>query len=213
MIGWQGFAFTLMKNPHLTFADVGSPRLSGHARSTTDTLTLTAGGADIWEARDEFHFAYTPVAGDFEFTARIDSLGMADVYTKAGLMGRASLEADAAHVCFFSFGDNQPRNNNNGGIEFQSRPEDGGTCAATYPPLPLSAEPDFPVEFPNAWLQLARQGDTFICRFSQDGVHWKTYTKHQQALPVSLLVGLAVTSHHVDQRVKVVFSQLALQVA
>ena len=185
--------------------------LSGRTSLAAGTLAITAGGADIWESRDEFHFAHAPIAGGFEFTARFDSLTMADVYTKAGLMVRASLEADAAHVFFFAFGDNQPRNHNNGGIEFQSRVEDGGTCQASYPPSPLPAEPDFPVEFPLVWLKLSRQGDTFTSQFSPDGVQWKIYGVHRQVLPASVLVGLAVTSHQVEQTVDAVFSQVTLK--
>lgn len=200
-----------MNLPRFVSVDVGAPSLSGRTSFSAGTLAITAGGADIWESRDEFHFAHAPVVGDFEFTVTLDSLSMADVYTKAGLMVRTSLEADAAHVFFFAFGDNQPRNNNNGGIEFQFRAEDGGTCQASYPPLPLPTEPEFPVNFPDVWLKLSREGDTFTSQFSQDGVQWKNYGVHRQVLPASILVGLAVTSHHVEKTVDAVFSQVAFK--
>ena len=81
-----------------------------------------AGGEDIWGERDEFHFAYVPVSAKFrDGCPRPISLDMADLYKKAGLMLHASLENGAEHAMLLAFGDNQLRNKNNGGFEFQSR--------------------------------------------------------------------------------------------
>ena len=94
----------------------------------------------------------------------------------------------------------EPRNNNNGGLEFQFRKEEGGQCAAVYPPQPLPAEPDFPVAFTHVWLKLVRRGDTFTAMFSRDATIWKTYSTHSQDLPKSGFLGLAVTAHNDAQR-------------
>jgi hypothetical protein len=106
------------------------------------------------------------------------------------------------------FGDNQSRNKNNGGLEFQSRVAANGPCHAIYPPQPLPAQPDFPVHYPNVWLKLIRAGDSFTSQSSQDGKHWKTFSVHQQPFPAAAYLGLAVTSHNVSQPSKAVFSQL-----
>jgi hypothetical protein len=198
-----------MKTLSLNGLDVGSPRLSGTTKQTADRYELVAGGEDIWGTRDEFHFAQTQVTGDFEMSARIESLGMADVYTKAGLMLRASLEAGASHVMLLAFGDNQSRNKNNGGVEFQSRLAPNAPCSGIYPPQPLPPVPDFPVNFPNGWLKLIRRGDIFTSQTSRDGMQWKTFSVHQQDLPPVAYFGLAVTSHNANQTVKAVFSQLS----
>ncbi len=201
-----------MRNiPSLIGTDVGSPRLHGSTLHSAHDTTIVAGGEDVWGTRDEFHFACVPVSGGFEFRARVVSLEMADVYTKAGLMLRGSLEAGAEHAFLLAFGDNQPRNKNNGGLEFQYRETPNGPCTGVYPPQPLPPEPDFPVSFPGVWLKLVRAGDTITGQASRDGERWKTFCVHQQRLPQASYLGLAVTSHDVSRTVKVVFSELDLR--
>ena len=201
---------TKMKASILHGTDIGSPRLRGETRQTSAAIHVLAGGADIWGARDEGHFAYLPVSEDFEIGVRVDSLEMADLYTKAGIMFRSALSDGAPHVMLVAFGNNEPRNNNNGGLEFQFRRQDGGLCAAIYPPQPLPAAPDFPVAFPQVWLKLARRGDTFTALFSRDGTAWQTYCTHSQNLPQAGFLGLAVTAHNEAQRVSASFSHLLL---
>jgi hypothetical protein len=195
----------------LTGTDVGSPRLHGKTVLSSHGLEIVAGGEDIWGTRDEFHFACTLVSGDCELSVRIVSLTMADVYTKAGVMLRRSLEAGSEHAFLLAFGDNQPRNQNNGGLEFQYREAVDGPCTGIYPPQPLPLEPDFPVSFPGVWLKLIRDGDTITGQSSQDGARWKTFCVHSQRFPQAVYLGLAVTSHHANQTVKGVFSDLAFR--
>jgi nicotinate dehydrogenase subunit B len=197
-----------MTNLFLAPIDIGSPRLPGATKQIGTAVEMVAGGEDIWGTRDEFHFAYTQVAGDFALSIRLESLTMADVYTKAGVMLRASLASGAEHVMLLVFGDNQPRNKNNGGLEFQSRVAANGPCHAIYPPQPLPAQADFPVYYPNVWLKLIRVGDTFTSQTSQDGKRWKTFSVHQQSLPAAAYLGLAATSHNVNQTIQAVFTQL-----
>ena len=47
--------------------DVGSPKIAGYAayNGATQLYTLNAGGVNIWAKRDEFHFAYRRMKGDF----------------------------------------------------------------------------------------------------------------------------------------------------
>jgi hypothetical protein len=194
--------------PFLTGIDVGSPRISGQIVQSGSDVEMVAGGADIWGARDEFHFAYVLAAGNFELSACLVSLTMADVYTKAGLMLRSSLAPGAELAYLLAFGDNQPRNNNNGGLEFQYRQNADGPSTGIYPPQPLPAQPDFPVLFPNVWLKLIREGDTITAQSSRDGEHWKTYCAHRQLLPPAGYLGLAVTSHDAGRSVQAVFRRL-----
>jgi hypothetical protein len=195
---------------NFTSTDIGSPLLTGTSKRAGADIEITAGGRDIWETRDEFHFAHVGVTGDFTLSACLASLTMGDVYTKAGLMLRASLEAGAEHAFLLAFGDNQPRNRNNGGLEFQYRAQAGGPCTGVYPPQPLPAQPDFPVHFPRVWLRLCRRGNTITAENGQDGRTWRTFTMHQQAFPVPAYLGLAVTSHNVNQHVRAVFRQVEL---
>lgn len=198
-----------MPRPTLTSCDIGQPLLSGFMIASDSALSLVAGGRDIWESADQFHFAHTSAPGDFSLRVRLESLSMADVYTKAGLMLRSSLESDAQHALLLAFGDNQPRNNNNGGIEFQQRDRRAGPCHATYPAKPLPAIPDFPVDYPNVWLGLARKGARLTAEFSRDGVTWKRYCEVELGFEAHYL-GLAVTSHNETRTVAATFSHLEL---
>ena len=192
----------------LSGVDIGAPKLPGSTEQTGPDLILVAGGSDIWDRRDEFHFAQTRVSGDFTLSLRVLSLQMADLYTKVGIMLRASLDAGAAHVMLLTFGDNQPRNKNNGGLEFQFRATDNGPCAGLYPPQPLPDVPQFPADLPDHWLKLSRSGDVFTGAYSADGKAWVTFCTHRQRLPETALLGLAVTSHNVEKSVTARFSDL-----
>ena len=194
----------------LAGVDVGSPHLVGETKPLPDGFEIVAGGEDIWGTRDEFHFAHTHLMGNFSLSVRLVSLTMADVYTKAGLMIRTSLEAGAEHALLLAFGDNQPRNKNNGGIEFQYRLRPNGDCVGIYPPQPLPSQPDFPVKFPAVWLKLSRAGKTIAGEYSQDGERWQRFGVHRQSFPESVYVGLAVTSHNGKQTVRSVFSDFCL---
>jgi len=53
------------------------------------SYTMLGGGADIWDASEQFFYAYYPVTGHFDMRVRVQWLESADTCTKAGLMVRA----------------------------------------------------------------------------------------------------------------------------
>jgi hypothetical protein len=53
--------------------DVGSPQIQGSAKRVEDGWDVVAGGADIWERTDQFHFVYKQIAGDFDIAVRIET--------------------------------------------------------------------------------------------------------------------------------------------
>jgi hypothetical protein len=179
----------------LNHTDIGGPRLRGSVTYFDEGYEITAGGSDIWGARDEFHFLYAMQEGDFDFRVRLESLSLADLYTKAGIMARESIAEDGRHVYFHIFPDNSDRNRNNGGYEYQYRRARGRAMKAIYPPT-AADDPRFPVKFPNTWLRLVRIGNVFTGYFSADGRDWEVYAAFGLALPRSLFLGMAVTSHN-----------------
>jgi TolB protein len=58
-------------------ADVGAPKLEGSAvyDAATQEYTLKAGGVNMWGRRDEFHFAWKLMRGDFILQARVELVG------------------------------------------------------------------------------------------------------------------------------------------
>jgi hypothetical protein len=176
-------------------SDIGNPAIAGSVNISGDGFEITAGGADIWGIKDEFNFVYVERTGDFDFVTCIESLSAPHLYTKAGLMAREELTPGSRHIYFQVFPNNNARNKNNGGYEFQYRQMKDGEMKAIYP---KSAEgsPEFPVSYPNTWVRLQRVNNNFTGYFSNDGINWKVYTNYSLELPAKVYIGLAVTSHN-----------------
>lgn len=173
-----------------TGQDIGGPALAGSTTREGSFVTIKAGGTDIWGTTDQFHFASQLRSGDFDVSVRVESVTQADLYTKTGLMVRDSLAPNARHVMALVFPSNAARNNNNGGYEFQYRATTGGNATALYPPAPQPM-----VSYPNTWLRMKREGDTFTAYSSADGSDWTEYARTVLALPTQVYFGLAVTAH------------------
>ncbi len=185
--------------------DVGSPQLDGSATPAGSGWDVIAGGADIWETADQFHFVFQEISGDFDIAVRVESFTPAHLYSKAGLMVRESLSAESAHVMFVLFPDDQPRNNNLGAYEMQFRSQGGENCEAIYPVVRPPAPPEFPAAYPNSWLRLARRGDRFSAYASINGRTWKLYGEKVLPLSDTLKVGPALTSHNPETVAKASF--------
>lgn len=173
-----------------TGQDIGGPTLAGSTTRDGDAVTIVAGGDDIWGTTDKFHFASQLRTGDFDISVRVESVVQADLYTKTGLMVRESLAANAKHVMALVFPSNAARNNNVGGYEFQYRATTGGNATALYPALPQPT-----VNYPETWLRMKREGDTFIAYNSSDGFTWTEYQRTTLDMPDQIYFGLAVTAH------------------
>ncbi len=178
-------------------ADIGNPAIAGKVKVLSNGIDIIAGGADIWGVKDEFDYVYVQRTGDFDMATRIESLEAAHLYTKAGIMAREDLTPDCRHIYFQVFSDNNPRNNNNGGYEFQYRQLKAGEMKAIYPKS-SKGTPEFPVAYPNTWLRLQRTGNNFTGYYSTDGKTWKEYTTYTLDLPAKIYLGLAVTSHNMS---------------
>ena len=175
--------------------DVGSPQLAGSATQVQAGWDIIAGGADIWENADQFHFVCKQYSGDFDIAVRVESFAPAHLYSKAGLMIRETLEANSPHLMFLVFSDNSPRNNNLGAYEMQFRSAVGGACQGVYPAVRPPAPAEFPSAYPNSWLRVQRRGNRFSAFASTDGKTWKPYAEQLLALASTVYVGPAVTSH------------------
>lgn len=184
----------LLKTEDFKHTDVGNPAIAGTVIVSEGGFDITAGGADVWGVKDEFNFVYIEKTGDFDFAARIESITATHQYTKAGLMAREDLTPGSRHIYFQVFPNNNPRNKNNGGFEYQYRQITDGEMKAIYP-VRFEGAPDFPVTFPNTWIQLKRIGNKFTGYTSTDGRSWKEYATFTLDLPEKVYLGSAVTSH------------------
>jgi hypothetical protein len=187
--------------------DIGSPSIAGTVKVLNNGFDVIAGGADIWGVKDEFNFVYVERTGDFDLVSRIESLMAANLYTKAGLMAREDLTSGCRHIYFQVFSDNNPRNKNNGGYEFQYRQMKDSLMKAIYPKS-SEGNPEFPVVYPNVWIRLQRINNDFTGYYSTDGKTWKIYTTYNLALPSKIYVGLAVTAHNTSHNASAKFRNI-----
>ncbi len=176
--------------------DVGAPELAGSASPVERGWDITAGGADIWNKTDQFHFVFREISGDFDVAVRVESFTPAHLYSKAGLMIRESLDADSAHLMFLVFSSDAPRNNNLGAYEIQFRPTAGADCQGIYPAVRPPTPPEFPGAYPDSWLRVARRGNQFSAFASTDGKTWRLFGGQVLPLASTVKVGPALTSHN-----------------
>lgn len=188
--------------------DIGNPAIAGSSRIQDNSISITAGGADVWGIKDEFRFSYLEQTGDFDLVARIESLSSPNLYTKAGLMAREELTDNSRHIFFQVFPNNSPRNKNNGGYEFQYRQAKAGEMKAIYPSK-FDGTPEFPVNYPNTWIRLKRAGNNFTGFYSADGKTWKAFASFTTEISKKLYLGLAVTSHNTKESATAIFTDIS----
>ena len=88
--------------------DIGKPKNPGsYVYNPVDQSYLLRGsGYNIWFEKDEFHYMFNRVKGDFMITANFKLEGKgANAHRKTGLMLRASEDADAPHISAVVHGD------------------------------------------------------------------------------------------------------------
>jgi len=173
-------------------ADIGTPSPAGMASFDGQSFTMSAGGVDIWDTSDQFHFVYQPISGDVDIIARIDSLAAADQWSKIGVMIRADLTDRSAHAFTMLSGAN--------GLLFQQRPQPGSSSMATGGDM--AAAP--------SWVRLTRAGTTVTGYSSPDGGSWQQIDSATIALGQTAYVGLAITSHNPGSATQAVVSQVTV---
>jgi regulation of enolase protein 1 (concanavalin A-like superfamily) len=155
-------------------------------------FTVTGGGADIWDASDQFHFVYQPLSGDGEIVARVVSVQNTDVWSKAGVMMRESVAANARHAMMVV--------TPGAGTAFQRRTTAGGASAHTSGPSVAAPY----------WVRLVRTGATVTASTSANGSTWTTVGSVSLSLPTSALVGLAVTAANNSLTATAVFDSVTV---
>jgi regulation of enolase protein 1 (concanavalin A-like superfamily) len=172
--------------------DIGAPVIPGQSAGTATTVTITAGGADIWGTSDHFHFVYQRVTGDVDVRARIRSVSPASAWSKAGVMIRASLDPSSPHAYMLASAGK--------GLAFQRRAAAGA----------LSENTAGPAVAPPQWVRLVRAGSTVTAYTSGDGSTWTPVGSATVALAATAYVGIAVTSHNEFSATTAVVSNISV---
>ena len=81
--------------------DVGNPAKPGSAvyDAKKQSYTITGSGTNMWTNRDEFHFVWKRMKGNFILRTRVEFIGKGvDPHRKAGLIVRAGEEGASLFV-------------------------------------------------------------------------------------------------------------------
>ncbi|MGB2864726.1 MAG: PA14 domain-containing protein, partial [Sedimentisphaerales bacterium] len=147
------------------------------------TYTMTGSGGDIWAVNgveaDEFHFAYKMLTGTGSMVAKVESVDNTNVWAKAGVMIRETLNPDSAHAMAIV----TPAQ----GVAFQRRPATGDVSIGDT--VTGIAAPQ--------WVKIERTiSGLFTASHSTDGTTWQTLgTPQSIQMSANVYIGLALTSH------------------
>jgi Tol biopolymer transport system component len=176
-------------------SDVGNPLHAGRARYDADKeeYTIAGAGTNMWADRDEFHFVWRRLNGNFILTTHAAFAGKGvEPHRKMGWMVRANLDADSPHAVAVVHGD--------GLTSLQFRKTKG---AATEEIKSTVNGADV--------LQLERKGNTYkmsVARFG-DVLTSETVSLY---LGDEVYVGLFVCSHNKDVIESAVFRNVRITV-
>ena len=175
-------------------AEVGPVKLKGDVQFDVQSkqYIISGSGADVFFTRDELHYVFKKIKGDFTLRANGAFIGAdTHIYGKFGLMVRQSLDSDAAQVNAVVHG------NKLTALQYRRTAGD-----STY-------EQRTDVETAEV-LQLQRKGNTYIMRVSRKGQPLGAEKKIELNLGDEVYVGLFICSHVPDKIKKAVFSNVRL---
>ena len=156
--------------------DIGNTGAQGFANLAGGTLTVNGSGHDIWHTEDAFHYYYKSFSGDGQITARIHSVTDTNIWAKAGVMIRDSLENNASNAFMLI----RPSE----GAAFQFRPTTGEPTHAANKPH----------RQPARYLRVSRVGNVYTAYSSYDGLCWDKEGSGEVSMTGNDFIGIAMTA-------------------
>ncbi|MEQ8469900.1 MAG: biopolymer transporter TolR [Marinoscillum sp.] len=174
--------------------DVGNPAIKGNTLFNTSeqTYELSGSGFNMWDAKDEFHFVFKKISGDFILRTTAKFLGEGvDPHRKIGWSIRPTLNGNGQHVSAEVHGD--------GLTSLQFRKSDGGI---TEQFISDDQAPDI--------IQLERRGNDYIMSTAKHGKTFTSVTLQDFKLPDELFVGLFICAHNPEVTERAIFSNVRI---
>jgi WD40 repeat protein len=177
-------------------ADIGIKKNPGSAHYDADKqeYAITGSGTNMWMGRDEFHWVWRRMAGDFILTAMASFVGKGvEPHRKMGWIIRSNTKPDSPHVAAEVHGDGRTS------LQFR-RTRDG-----------LTEESKLTVNAAEV-IQLERKGNTYTMSAAGFGELFETASVSDIALGDDVYVGLFVCAHNADVIETGVFSNVRLTI-
>lgn len=168
--------------PFEDHGDIGDVKRPGSAAfdAGRQEFTIAGAGANMWDVRDECHFVWKRMSGDFFIQAEVNLIGDGvEPHRKLGVMIRDRLEPDSAYVDALVHGD--------GATALQYRKAKGEVTAQIQAPLIHAGV-----------VQLARKGNKFSMRVARLGEPFASERTVEVALGDEVCAGIFVCSHNAD---------------
>jgi len=164
-------------------ADTNVGRATGSASYDREqrAYVIAGSGQNMWDTRDDLHFVWKLVSGNFVVSTRARFLGTGgEAHRKIGWTIRSSLAPGSAHVTAALHG--------NGLMSLQFRRKPGGI---TEEQKSADSLPDA-----DAIIRLERRGGVYVLSVAQVGDTFVTQRLAGVTLPDTVYVGLFVCSHN-----------------
>jgi hypothetical protein len=177
----------------------GNP--AGFLELSSSHILMNGTGTDIYGTADQGRFVYKQLSGNGSIIARVDRLDNTNVWAKAGVMIRETLDAGSSWAYSLA--------SITHGVHFQARLAAGAgatsdTVLTTLPPSQTSAL--IPM-----WVKVERIGNVFNAYYSTDGITWTANLWNPQTITMgtNVYIGLAVTSHQAGAVAQAELSSIA----
>jgi len=159
--------------------DVGSVSPASFTNLVAGGADLSASGADIGGTADQCGFLYAMREGDFDLSVRVAGVAPSDVWAKAGIMVRETLDPGGRFVAALA-------TPGMAGCFFEERDPASGKAAALG---------SLQANHPNTWLRLQRVGGTINAYGGFDGQLWTLLGSVTTTLSNQVFLGFAAASH------------------
>ena len=200
-LGWAVFAFVSVfrtQSPVGVFTaetDVGRASGSVSYDPQQHTYLMAGSGQNMWDTRDDFHFVWRRLSGNFTLSTRARFIGTGvEEHRKIGWTIRPSLDPHSAHVTAALHG--------NGLMSLQFRRQRG---AITEEAKSADSLPDA-----DAIIQLERRDGVYFMSVAQFGDTLVTQRLDGVSLPDTVYVGLFVCSHNAAVTERATFSNVSI---
>src|SRR5881296_258099 len=180
-----------------THTEVGRARGSASYDPQRQTYLVAGSGQNMWGSRDDFHFVWKRISGNFILSTRARFLGRGvEEHRKIGWTIRPSLDPGSAHVTAALHG--------NGLMSLQFRRQ---TSRITEEARSADSLPDA-----DAIIKLERRDGVYLMSAAQFGDTLVTQELADVSLPDTVYVGLFVCAHNDTVTERATFSNVRITI-